>query len=1023
MAKPVEVKSSTKAVTAITGERRQVTALFYDIVGSTELLQQLDPEDFGILQRRIHGEAAAAIRGNGGYLESLHGDGGSAYFGFPVSLEDAAECAVTAALELVARCQVAGEDTDLGAVLRVRVGIATGTVVISELTDTALPMMKEVIGITPALAVRIQTEAEPNSVAVSDTTYRLTSGAFEFQSLGERHLKGMAEPVRLWRPTVRRPPMDRFSASRRILSPLVGRTEELDLCRNRWDRARQGHGQVILIVGEAGIGKSRLVAELRHELAPSEMEARVFQCLSRGNSRPLHPLIDTLRRDIRGHASGPVALDPQEIQDLLQGEGVVASEESANVIAFLSGGADLTAIDEAASPERTADEVKHLALDAIFEILIAWSRRKPQLTILEDVHWADTLTQELIGELAERIQNQPILAILTSRDDELLEFADHGNVLTITLPRLDAQDTPHLLEAIWGGVPPPGLASFIHDRSDGIPLFAEELANLFKDRFGSGPSTAREWNQALHEGSIVTLQDLVSARLSALGPARRIAQVASVIGREFPEDLLARLVNGDAAQADLEDALARLTQARIIQRLESDDIAVYRFRHALIQEAAYDSLLRADRRQMHGRVVDLVAKGEVSAPPDDIVAWHCEQAGRWLDGARYAMRAAEGCSLRSATHEAEQLLARAEDDLSRCEATPEVDELFLLLLAARGPIAIAIYGKGSPEARAIYEHGVAICRQREVEDRERWFPLYWGWWYTSPDRQSKRSRAEVLINDLDKANDPEIRLQALHCAWAANFHAGQHHLCMECIDKGLKLYDPDRGRVSRARYGGHDANVCGLGERAQLLWLMGDPHGADESIRQAMGWAEATDHPGSLCHALDNAILLATYQRDISKVADLARRMRELADEHELPEVRAKSRIFAGWALALQESLDKGLREFEEGLKSHRAIGTDEDMPVYCSLWAELLLQSDHADKALAVLNSAVAEAERAGNVVWLPELYRLRAAVRQAHQPDRVSSLRDLNQAASLAEEQGARALAARARADLARYENDESR
>lgn len=1020
MAKPVEAKQSTQIVDAITGERRQVTAFFYDIVGSTELLQTLDPEDFGILQRRIHGEAAAAIRGNGGYLESLHGDGGSAYFGFPVALEDAAICAVSAALELVARCQAAGASGAAhGARLRVRVGIATGTVVISDLTGADLPLTKEVIGITPALAARLQSEAEPNSVAVSDTTYRLTYGTFEFEPLGERHLKGMADPVRLWKPIVRHDSIDRFSMSRRVLAPLVGRDEELALCLDRWSQAREGHGQVILVVGEAGIGKSRLVAELRHQLPPLEAEARIFQCLSRGNSRPLHPFIDALRHEIRRNIAGSAALDPSEVMKFLHREGVTVSEEAANVLAFLSGGIDVSSIDPSRT-ERTADELRHSALESIFDILVGWSRHKPQLTLLEDVHWADTLTQDLIDQLAEQVQHHPILAVLTSRDDNLLDCTDHSNVLTITLPHLEASDTPRLLEAIWGQPLPPGLASFIHDRSDGIPLFAEELAALFKERFGSAPSTARDWSRVLHEGSIVTLQDLVSARLAALGPARRIAQVASAIGREFSADLLRRLIDGDDQAVSLDDALSQLIQARIIQRQSADDNTVLRFRHVLIQEAAYDSLLRVDRRQMHGRLVDLVMSGGVASPPDEVVAWHCEQAGRWLEGARFAIKAAEDCALRSAIREADQLLARAEDDLSHCEPGPEVDELSLQLLAARGPVSIALFGKGSPEARAVYDQGVTICRRREVEDRERWFPLYWGWWYTSPDRQTKRSRAEVLISDLDKANDPEIRLQALHCAWAANFHAGKHHLCMECINMGLTLYDPDRGRVSRARYGGHDANVCGLGERAQLLWLMGDEEGANESIKQALTWAEATDHPGSLCHALDNAILLASYQHDASKVSHLAQRMRMLADEHDLPEVRAKSRIFAGWSLALTKSLEAGLREFEEGLKAHRAIGTDEDMPVYCSLWAELLVKSQQADKALAVLSSAIVEAEKTGNVVWLPELYRLRAVTRQAHQPDRVSSSKDLDQAMSLADGQGAAALAARARADLTRCESE---
>ncbi|RDI60802.1 ATP-binding protein [Microvirga subterranea] len=1020
MAKPAGAKLSKQTVDAITGERRQVTAFFYDIVGSTEILQTLDPEDFGILQRRIHGEAAAAIRGNGGYLESLHGDGGSAYFGFPVSLEDAAESAVSAALELVARCRAAGESIVQGTPLRVRVGIATGTVVISDLSGADLPLTKEVIGITPALAARIQSEAEPNSVAVSDTTYRLTHGAFDFEPLGERRLKGLVEPVRLWKPIARRDPIDRFSTSGRMLAPLVGREEELALCRDRLLKAQEGHGQVILLVGEAGIGKSRLVAELRQGLTPSEAEVRIFQCLSRGNGRPLHPFLDMLRHQIRRDRPESTGLTKEEILDSLLHDGVALGEDAANILAFQSGGSALPT-GEVEPIERTADELRQSALDAIIDVLKGWSRHKPQLALVEDVHWADTLTLELIDQLADRIRHLPILAVLTSRDDTVLRGADHSNSLTITLPHLEASHTPKLLEAIWEQPLPPGLASFIHDRSDGIPLFAEELGTLFKERFGGTASTIRDWSKVLHEGSIVTLQDLVSARLAALGPARRIAQVASVIGREFSGNLLKRLADGEDEAAFLDDALAQLIHARIVQRQETDDVEVFRFRHALIQEAAYDSLLRVDRRRMHDRLVDLVLDGDVAPPPDEVTAWHCEQAGRWIEGARYAVKAAEDYALRSAIREADQLLARAEEDLSHCEAGPDVDELSLQLLAARGPIAIALFGKGSPEARAVYDQGVAICRRRGVEDRERWFPLYWGWWYTSPDRQTKRSRAEVLISDLDKANDPEIRLQALHCAWAANFHAGQHHLCLDCINKGLTLYDSDRGRLSRARYGGHDANVCGLGERAQLLWLMGDNEGAIESMSQAMAWAEATDHPGSLCHALDNAILLASYQHDASKVSYLAQRMRALADEHDLPEVRAKSRIFAGWAQAILGDLKAGLLEFEEGVKAHRAIGTDEDMPVYCSLWAELLVKSQQPDKGLSILTSAIAEAERAGNLVWLPELYRLRAVTLQAHQPNETLSLQDLDRSISLAEDQGAAALAARARADRTRFESQD--
>lgn len=1016
MVEPVsEVHPSQKVVGAIAGERRQVTAVFYDIVGSTQLLQKLDPEDFAFLQRRLHSQAATIIRDNGGYFGNLQGDGGSAYFGLPVSSEDAAECAVSSAFELISQCQVLSRETDLGAALQIRVGIATGTVIVSDVEDQSLPARKEIIGIAPNLAARIQSEAEPNSVIVSDATYRLTRGAFEFQSIGTRQLKGFADAVALWKPTARRLQRDRFSSSHGTLTPLVGRADELDLCRRKWTEARDGRGQVLVMAGEAGIGKSRLAAELNQEVSRSGYGSQVFQCLPRGNSRPLHPFIDALRREIRRDTLGPPGLEPKELRAFLQASGAKVSEDAINAAAFLSGGSNAQDADQRASG-LSVDEASSQAIDSIVEILIAWSSGKPLLIIIEDLHWADTFTRAMIAELPARIAKEPILAVLTTRQPaDLADLFDNPDVPTIVLSGLGAQETPQLLEALWIGAPPPGLASFIHDRSEGVPLFAEELAGLFKERFGDGGSNPKDWNRALQESGVVSLKDILSARLSDLGKARRVAQVASVIGREFKADLLLRLLEEETTELSLNDALTQLRRSGIIRRHGDNNDAVYRFRHVLLQEAAYESLLKSDRRELHRRVAELVIQGTVSAPPDEVVAWHCGQAGRPLEAAFYAMRAAEACAVRSAPREAEQLLALTEGYIAECGADAEVDEIALQLLAMRGPIAIAVSGKGSPEARAIYEEGVAICRQREVKDRERWFPLYWGWWYTSPDRTTKRIRSQVLINDLDQANDPEIRLQTLHCAWAANFHAGQHHLCMNCIDKGLKLYDPDRGRVSRIRYGGHDAKVCGLGERAQLLWLTGDADGANEGIRQALEWAESIDHLGSLCHALDNAILLSTYQRDVPKTLELARRLRDLADVHDFPEVRAKSRIFAGWALALQGSLAEGLREFEAGLQTQQAIGTDEDAPVYSSLWAELLVRMGRSEPARLVLSGAIEEAEATGNMVWLPELYRLRALTRESD--ELRASVLDLERAAALAEGQGAATLAARARAELDRF------
>ncbi|WP_230531060.1 ATP-binding protein [Microvirga roseola] len=1018
MVKPAgEAPSSLRTVTAIAGERRQVTALFYDIVGSTHLLQKLDPEDFALLQRQVHNRAASAISSNGGYFDRLQGDGGSAYFGLPVSQEDAAECAVASALELVEWSRTFNENAEPGEELRVRVGIATGMVIVSDVDGSALPGPKEIIGIAPTLASRIQAEADPNSVLVSDATYRLTRGAFEYEFTGERSLKGFEGSVRLWRLIAQRPLADRFSSSHQTLTPFVDRIDELEACRQRWAEAREGRGQVIVIAGEAGIGKSRLVAELSHDVSCAGCETWILQCLPRGNNRPLHPFTDALRLRIRNDAPGPSALNGQDIRAFLHSTGAEISDSTIAMLTFLSGGRSDSA-SHIPFPDLSADDAKRQAIDAVFEVLTALSRRKPQLVVLEDIHWADTLTLATIAELTSRIRDEKVLAILTTRDTSP-PLPVEPNVMAMSLPRLEAQDTPHLLEPIWSNPLPEGLAHFIHEKSEGVPLFVEELATLLKERFGGTPSTAKDWRRTLKESNVASLQELLSARLAGLGEARRVAQVASVLGREFQASLLSHLIDESASGMSLDRFLTELVQAGIVRRQGAGSEISYRFRHILLQEAAYESLLKADRREIHKRIVELVEAGVAPPPPDEIMAWHCEQAGRPLDAASYAVRAAENCAMRSAIHEAEQLLAMAENNLSRCEPGAETEDVRLQLLATKGPVAISTFGKGSPEARTIYDQAIAICRQREIDDREKWFPLYWGWWYTAPDGDTNRSRSRILIEDLDRAKHPEVRLQSLHCAWAANFHAGQHGLCMDCIERGLTLYDPERGRVSRVRYGGHDANVCGLGERAQLLWLTGDPSGADESMAKALEWAEAIDHPGSLCHALDIANLLSCYKRDIAGTIAFSRRLRELGETYERPEIRAKSRIFGGWGIALQGQVAEGLQELEEGLEIQQATGTDEDVPVYRSLWAELLVLSGRAERALSVLDEAIRDAEATGNLVWAPELYRQRASVREQAQPDRSASLQDLERALALAETQGAKALAERARADAERLQD----
>ena len=344
--------------------------------------------------------------------------------------------------------------------------------------------------------------------------------------------------------------------------------------------------------------------------------------------------------------------------------------------------------------------------------------------------------------------------------------------------------------------------------------------------------------------------------------------------------------------------------------------------------------------------------------------------------------------------------------------------MLLQLLTARGPVAAALFGRGSEQARAVYERGVALCLGRDDQDRAKWFPLYWGWWFTAPDYETQQERSEILVRDLEGTADPEVRLQSLHCAWATNFDAGRHAYNLSCVEQGLALYDEERARRSRGRYGGHDAKVCALGERALSLWFMGEDAASAKSIDAAIRWAEHIDHHDSLFHALDYAVGLKRCRNDPGGVVALADRMAEMAEERASPGGRAKAMLFRGWARALTGAVAEGLAEFEAGLALHSQIGTGENVSIYGDMHAEILGLAGRTDEAMQVLDDTIAASTRGGQVFWLPELHRRRALLRRDAGRNEWEIASDLQRALALAESQHAAALAARARAEIARLD-----
>ncbi|HEV2559251.1 MAG TPA: AAA family ATPase [Microvirga sp.] len=989
----------------VRGERRQVTALFYDIVNSTSLLNVLDAEEFAVAQRAIHAHAKASIDRHGGYLDRILGDGGCAYFGYPVATEDAAQAAVAAALSIAESSSEAAH----GIHLRVRVGVATGMVVLSNAEGTGLPTHDEIVGIAPALAARIQAEASPGTALVSETTYAVTKSAFLFEPKGHAVLKGFSEPHSLYRAVARRPTPDRFSARRMPDQPLVAREEELELCYRRWLRAKSGAGQVAVVTGEPGIGKSRLVAELRRQVEGEGGDVRVLQCQPRGELQLLHPFLSAVRQHLDLLETSVTG--QEAVKDLVE-KALPEAGSYAPLLAFLLASHEPTAAQPAIIADLNPDEAQAMVLDASLCVLKAWARGKDQLLVIEDFHWADSMTRALLAALVEEVGELRRFIIVTSRLPAPAMITGEPHVLTIALSRLDETAVDQIVEAVWSPrIPPRDVTLFIRARSDGVPLFVEEVAQHLKERIREEeqPST---WQQALKDEGIVSLRDFIAARLAGLGAARRTAQVASVFGREFTREQLGALLQ--IADDRLDGDLETLVEAGLIRNRDHLGSSGFRFRHLLIQEAAYLSLLRSERRELHAKIIDLAATGRVSKLSDAALASHCEGAGRWIDATRFALRAAEACAIRCAPREAIGLLDLADVSLERASDDPQATELTLQALATRGSVTMVLHGKGSPEARAVYSRGIQLAETLPPGERNDWFALYWGWWITAPDTATQLDRSQTLIRNAASAGDAEVRLQSFHCGWATAFDAGEHSQCLHCIEQGLALYDAQRAVASRAIYGGHDARVCGLGERALSLWFTGRTADIGANLDDAIAWAEAVDHPGSICHALEYQALYHWLQGEPEPVADVALRIATIAERHDLALMQAKSQVYRGWALAHLSGLDAGMAQFFEALEKLRRIDTEESASLYADMKADLLGRSGETDRAIAVLDQVIGHQTTMGQRFWLPELYRRRAMFRHRRGEGRGTAIGDLSTALSIAHEQGALRLAARVSVDL---------
>jgi predicted ATPase len=807
---------------------------------------------------------------------------------------------------------------------------------------------------------------------VSSTTHQLTSHLFEFEPHNDLILPGVSEPQRAWRVLRARRVPTRFQAVRSVSpSPLLAREKELRVIADCWRTSLGGAGQIILLTGEAGIGKSRLASSIHQETTPRSHLRIVLQCSAQHSNTALHPVITRLER-LLGVSSSEL---PERISRRLVHFLAATSAPPAvgPVIARLLG---ISISGPGVNPEITKEQT----LSALIAWLDRLSASRRMLLIIEDAQWADPTSRELLDQLVASASAMRLLIVITSRAGYDPDWADDPHVTRIPLGRLSKQHCVAIIHHLSSSQPlPADVIEKIATRSDGVPLFVEELSRAV---LGAQASRERVSRTVFSASDIPpTLSDSLAARLDQLGAYKRVAQIGSAIGRSFSADLLRRL--SLIEERELELGLERLVEVELVRARGRGERSLFTFKHALIQSAAYESMPRRRRTAVHGRIAEVLQReytGRRDGTPE-ILGHHFAEAGLFDRAVSYFQEAGQRAAAGSANIEAKHLFERALQLLSKLPENTSRDELELSLLVALGPVLMLTSGASAEEVETLYERAVLLCDK--LPESKLQFAAYWGWWWISKDASKLRYRADRLLRLAEAIGVLELRLQAHHCQWATLFNSGALEPCVHHIQRGLDIYGSGDYRAQGALYGGHDPLVCAHGIRAVALWLMGFPDQASLAIELALKHAEHLQHAGSIGHARDFEIMLLRYRGDAPTLVDKADAMIEFAEAQSFRDHGAKALLFKGWALAKLGHADEGIRLMEAGLASERKMGMREDFPVYYDMLADIHGDVGRMEDALSFVEEAISIADRTGIKYWLAELYRRKGVLLLRRDPD----------------------------------------
>jgi class 3 adenylate cyclase/predicted ATPase len=1000
-AKPASAQPSPSPSTSGTeAERRPITVMFCDLVGSTSLAAKLDAEDWRNLVNAYLDEATKAVTGLGGHVLKRLGDGLMALFGYPHAQENDAERAVRAALAIQrALVEINTRNANKGAPeLSARIGLDSGQVVVDA--------TGEVFGDAPNIAARVQSAADPGSILVTATVQRQTAGLFVAEDRGPHALKGTPAPVTLYR-IVRASGGGRRGGAR-ALTPLVGREEELDLLTRRWERARKGEGQLALVVGEPGIGKSRLIDEFRARLGEAPHTWVEWSSSQLLQNTPLHPIAEWGR--LRFGADLPAEQRLADLENTLALVGLDAAEYAPLVAPLVA-----VALPEDRQAKLAPEELRRQQLAAMTAFVLAGARSQPAVVAFEDLHWADPTSLDLLRGLAERGAQAPLLLIATTRPEFRPPWSVRSHHSVISLSPLDRAQVARMVgELASRHALSKEVVEGVSERTGGVPLFVEEVTRLLLERGVEGGA------QAIPP----TLQQSLAARLDRLGPAREIAQIGAVLGRGFPHALLQAVAGLD--EAGLRSALERLAAADILFIEGDGPQANYRFKHALIQDAAYDSLLKSRRQALHRRAAELLRDNlERASVEPEIIAHHFTEAG--LDGLAIEWwgKAGDRALRRSAFNEAIAHLGKAIAMADRAGATARrttggtagSNQRLTQMQVAYGNALIAARGFGAPETTE------AFARARESaadnNDAPERLAADYGLWagsYVRGELSSMKAHAQTFLNHVEVRPDSPESGVACRAAGVTHLFAGEYVEARDRLERALALFQPGRDD-DLAFHFGIDAGVGAMLHLAHALWPLGDVGRAVSLVADAKERIASLAHIGTRANGNLYAAMFELIRGGPSRAAPNAFELAQLAREHDLPMWGAFGVFFEGLVRAEGGAIGNGLKDMRRGAELLR----EQNVLVFDGLLkialAEAEARAGDPDRAIAILDEVLATADRVGHRAFETELHRVRGEILIERDPANSAPAEDaFLTAIAVAKQQGTRSFELRAALSLAK-------